>query len=44
MSGVEKIRNKELKFFYSFPRVIRISKSRRVKRAGRVACMGEKFS
>jgi hypothetical protein len=34
--------NKELRDFYSLPSIIRIIKSRRMRWAGHVACMGEK--
>jgi hypothetical protein len=37
-----KLHNEELRDLYSSPRIIRIIKSRRMRWAGHVACMGEK--
>jgi hypothetical protein len=39
---LEKLHNEELHDLYSSPRIIRIIKSRRMRRAGHVARMGEK--
>jgi hypothetical protein len=40
--GWRKLHNEELHDLYSLPSIIRIIKSRRMKRAGHVARMGEK--
>jgi hypothetical protein len=37
-----KLRNEELNDLYSSPNIIRVIKSRRMRSAGHVACMGEK--
>jgi hypothetical protein len=39
---MEKLHNEELCYLYSSPSIIRIIKSRRMRRADHVACMGEK--
>jgi hypothetical protein len=39
--GWRKLYNKELHNLYSSPNIIRIIKSRRIRWAGHVACMGE---
>jgi hypothetical protein len=38
---MEKLQNEELHNLYFSPRVIKMSKSRRMKGAGHVACMGQ---
>jgi hypothetical protein len=40
--GWRKLHNEELRKFYSFPSIIRIIKSRRMRWTGHVARMGEK--
>jgi hypothetical protein len=42
MGGWRKLHNEELHNLYSLPSIIRIIKSRRMRRAGHVAGMGEK--
>jgi hypothetical protein len=39
---VEKLHNEELNDLYSPPNIIRVIKSRRMRQAGHVACMGER--
>ena len=36
-----KLHNEELRDLYSLPDILRVVKSRRMRRAGHVACMGE---
>jgi len=36
-----RLRNEELNVLYSSPNILRVIKSRRMRRAGHVACMGE---
>jgi len=36
-----KLHNEELRDFYSLPNIVRVVKSRRMRWAGHVACMGE---
>jgi hypothetical protein len=37
----KKLHNDELHNMYSLPKIVRVNKSRRIRRAGHVACMGE---
>ena len=36
-----KLHNEELRYLYSLPNIVRVVKSRRMRWAGHVACMGE---
>jgi hypothetical protein len=38
---MEKLHNEELNDLYSLPNIVRVVKSRRMRHAGHVACMGE---
>ena len=41
MEQWRRLHNKELNDFYSSPNIVRVIKSRRMRCAGHVACMGE---
>jgi hypothetical protein len=41
MKGSIKVHNEELHTLYSSPKIIRMIKSRRMKFAGHIACMGK---
>ena len=41
MGGWRRLHNKKLNYLYSSPNIVRVIKSRRIRWAGHVACMGE---